>query len=225
MRVIQTSLLVLLVASLLMVGILCLGDHSPLSMTGGTRFVVEAAIPLGIYSLAVLTAPRLVPSRRVYRAGFVFGLISGALQIIHMSLEVSGQHVGERAGVTLMFMMGSFALWCVVAVRIRLSGGSKSDAIAAAVLSAITTMVVAVTFGIFLAVTGYPDPRYVSTWPEFIQSGWSDVRAFAIADTFEAAASHLIVAPIIGVLVGGLGLLIALILQKTRIFVTNDTDA
>ena len=208
-----------------MVGILCVGEHSPLAMRGGTRLAAEAGISLGIYSLAILTAHRLVRSRRAYMPGFVLGIICGALQILHISLETFGNHFGERAGVTLLFMGISFVLWCVAAARVRLLGGSISDALSAALLSAITTMVVAVTFGISLSIAGYPDPRYVSAWPEFIQSGWSDVRAFAIANTFEAAASHFVVGPIIGIMVGGLGLLIALILQKTCMSPSNDKNA
>ncbi len=38
---------------------------------------------------------------------------------------------------------------------------------------------------------------------DFFRSGWTDLRAFVIADLFQAGAWHLIVGPVIGSIVGG----------------------
>ena len=62
----------------------------------------------------------------------------------------------------------------------------------------------------------YPDETYVRTWPEFIQSGWSDARAFAIANSFDAVLSHFVAAPVIGSLLGGIGAWLAYMLRRSR---------
>jgi hypothetical protein len=45
----------------------------------------------------------------------------------------------------------------------------------------------------------------ISEWAEFKRSGWNDVRAFSIANTMDAASSHLFIGPIIASVFGGLG--------------------
>jgi hypothetical protein len=41
--------------------------------------------------------------------------------------------------------------------------------------------------------------------PDLIRSGWTDLRAFTIADLFEAVVKVLLVGPIMGAVFGGLG--------------------
>ena len=54
-----------------------------------------------------------------------------------------------------------------------------------------------------------PDPAYVATWGEFKRSGWTDARAFGLANTLDSAFTHLVIAPIVALVVGGLGSLLA----------------
>jgi hypothetical protein len=41
--------------------------------------------------------------------------------------------------------------------------------------------------------------------PDYVRSGWTDVRAFAIANTFDAGFTHLVEAPVIAATLGALG--------------------
>jgi hypothetical protein len=225
MRFAQHFLLVLIAGSLMMAAILCLGDHSPLAMKGGARFICEAAVSFVTYGFAVLTVHRFVHSRRAYVVGFLAGIVCAGLQVVHMSMEVFGTHLGERTGITLLFMGLSFAIWCSAAVRLIRYGSKTGEALFAAIFSAVTTMVVAVAYGILLSAAGYPDTKYVSTWPEFAGSGWSDARSFAIANSLEAAASHFLAAPIIGLLVGGIGIVIALGFRRAGVFTKDGKSA
>lgn len=45
--------------------------------------------------------------------------------------------------------------------------------------------------------------------PDLIRSGWTDLRAFTIADSFEAVVKVLVVGPVVGAIFGGIGGLIA----------------
>jgi len=40
--------------------------------------------------------------------------------------------------------------------------------------------------------------------PDFLRSGWTDLRAFAIADIFEAGSWHLVIGPAVALLLGGI---------------------
>ena len=48
-----------------------------------------------------------------------------------------------------------------------------------------------------------PEPAYVSTWGEFMRSGWTDARAFGVANTLDAGFTHLVIAPVVALLFGG----------------------
>ena len=49
-----------------------------------------------------------------------------------------------------------------------------------------------------------------------IRSGWTDLRAFTIADLFGAVVKVLIVGPILGAILGGLGGILARIFGTKR---------
>jgi hypothetical protein len=50
--------------------------------------------------------------------------------------------------------------------------------------------------------------------PDYLRSGWTDVRAFAIANTFDAGFTHLVEAPVIAAVLGALGGGIALLTMR-----------
>lgn len=71
-------------------------------------------------------------------------------------------------------------------------------------------MLIAVTGGFVVEFfVSPPEPAYVATWAEFKRSGWTDARAFALANTLESAFIHLVVAPFVALFTGGLGCLLA----------------
>jgi hypothetical protein len=136
------------------------------------------------------------------------GLAGGVMMIGHMTLENFGSRVGEDWRLTIAVMFATFALW--------FSSGwwtaRKYDTILAGTVAgcwaAIVSVMLAVTFGFVGMYFDVPSAEYVATWPEFIQSGWSDPHAFAIANTLDAATSHIVTALLLGTLLGGAGGLI-----------------
>ena len=202
-------LLGLLAISVALVVILSAGVHSPLSTPGGGRFIAEAAAPLLIYMLVVVLAQRIAGSAAAYRVGVITGALGAGVQIIHMSLEAFGSHVGDASSVTFVFMGMAFGIWGWAGFWISRLTGKASQAVRGAGLSAGISMTIVVAYGILLAAAGYPDANYVATWPEFKQSSWNDVRSFAIANCFDAVFTHLVTAPVLGMMLGGLGHLVA----------------
>ena len=71
--------------------------------------------------------------------------------------------------------------------------------------AAIVCMLILVAVGLTLTFVPVPSASYVSTWSEFRESGWKDATAFGIANTFDAAYSHLLVGPIVGAITGAIG--------------------
>jgi hypothetical protein len=59
-----------------------------------------------------------------------------------------------------------------------------------------------------------PAPAYVATWQEFGRSGWSDPRAFAVANTVDSGFTHLLLAPIVAALLSLGGAWIVLKIRK-----------
>jgi hypothetical protein len=60
-----------------------------------------------------------------------------------------------------------------------------------------------------------PDPATISTWAEYRRSGWTDAYAFGLANTLDSAFTHLIIAPIVAMVFGGIGSLLAGFLRPT----------
>jgi hypothetical protein len=67
------------------------------------------------------------------------------------------------------------------------------------------SVLAAVTFGFVLMFFEVPSLDYVATWAEFKQSGWSDVHAFAIANSLEAGFTHLLAGLVLGTIFGAIG--------------------
>lgn len=201
MKTIKRTLLGLLGVSLALVALLSAGDHSPRLMTGGGRFIGEAVGALLVSMVAIQFSDWAIP-RTSYMPGALAGAIGGAIQMVHMSLEAFGAHVGDRTDVTLGFMGVTLAIWLTAGIRAGVVAHAFKAAVVVAAWSAICSMIVAVTYGVLLAGCGYPDASYVATWPEYTGSGWSDARAFSIASSFEAVLSHLFDGPVLGVALG-----------------------
>lgn len=209
MTAIKSAALGFLTVSIILVATLSLGAHSPRLMNGGGRFIAEAAVSLLAYVVFALFADRAIASRGAYRVATFIGALAGCVQVAHMSLESFGAHVGDRADITLLFMGTAFLLWLSAAIVVGLRDRKIGQAVLAGGWSAMCTMILAVTYGLILTAAGYPEPSYVATWPEFTRSGWPDPQTFSIANTFDAVLSHFLIAPVVGIVLGTLGGLIA----------------
>lgn len=202
MRAIKLVFLGLLLASLALVAVLAAGSHASGSANRGPWHAAGAAGPLLLYLAAVALSNRAIPSQPSYLAGAFAGGAAGCIQLVHMSLEAFGSHLGDRPPITLAFMGAAFAVWLVAGIRAGLLHRQFRASVVVSVWSAACTMMVAVTYGLVLSACGFPDPAYVATWPEFPQSGWSDAASFAVANSFDAVFSNLLAGPLIGLLIG-----------------------
>lgn len=133
------------------------------------------------------------------------GAAGGLLMIVHMALENFGARVGEDWRITVAVMVGTFALWFSSG---WLTGRNRSNLVSGVVAgcwTALVSVILAVTFGLIGMYFDVPSSAYVATWPEYVQSGASDPQAFAIANTLDAATSHLVAALLLGSILGGAG--------------------
>jgi hypothetical protein len=71
-------------------------------------------------------------------------------------------------------------------------------------------MLVAMTYGFSQLFWGLPrlERRNVGS-PDFLRSGWTDLHTFTIADIFQAGFKILLIGPVAGAILGGLGAIIA----------------
>ena len=60
-----------------------------------------------------------------------------------------------------------------------------------------------------------PDPATVSMWAEYRRSGWTDAHAFGLANTLDSACTHLVIAPIVAMVFGSIGSLLAGFVRPT----------
>jgi FtsH-binding integral membrane protein len=217
---IRLALLLGIAISVAMMSAKVLSYRSMLSMPSGSAYVFETLGLLMLYAFIVawLTGNRGYLSGNALFISTIFGVIGSVVQIVHLSQEEFkdlGPVWDGVSGFGLLFV--TFALWGIAAYRtVRRMGSLRSGAVAGA-WSAIVTMSILILFG--FAVEFYwavPKPEYVVTWGEFKRSGWTDVHAFTIANTLDAAQSHLVIGPVIGAIVGGLAGLITRLQSREK---------
>lgn len=108
--------------------------------------------------------------------------------------------------VTLAFMLSTFLLWGYAGYGARREGMDFVSTCLVAVWSALISMTIAVTAGTLLEYYVAPIPlEEMRNWPEFLRSGSTDLRAFAIANTLEEASTHLAVGPMVAAIFGSVG--------------------
>ncbi len=205
---IRLTLLACIAAALLIMSSKVWSYRPLLAIPDGRASVIETAGLLFLYALFVIWATRSNgPLRRAaLLAGTPLGVIGGAIQIAHLTQEhfMDLGAVGNGiSGFGLLFC--TFVLWGTAGYRTARSTGVVRSSAIAGLWSALVTMSIVVLSGFLLEFyLATPKPEYVVTWGEFKRSGWTDVRAFTIANTLDAAQSHLIIGPILGAIFGGL---------------------
>jgi hypothetical protein len=182
------------------------------SQPGAHNFVLEPVLALLAYAVAIVLISRTRGPHwdSILRAAILFGGFSGIVEVINIGIENSAASASQGPVVPVGFMVITFALWGIAGFRTARSLSSTRSGLLAAVSSACICMLIAVATGFvvqFLLVP--PEPSYVSTWAEFKRSGWTDARAFGVANTLDSGFTHLIVAPIVALLIGGLASFVA----------------
>jgi hypothetical protein len=182
------------------------------SQHGAHILVLEPVSALLAYAVAVVfIARRHGPYwDSILRAAMVFGGLTGTIEVINVGIENGIPFVVRGPVVTIGFMLATFTVWGIAGFRTARSLRSTRAGLLASVFSAGICMLIAVAAGFIVQfLLAPPEPAYVSTWAEFQRSGWTDARAFGVANTLDSAFTHLVIAPIVALFVGGLASLVA----------------
>lgn len=205
---IRLALLTGLGASLLMMAAKVWRYRPLLAMPGGWTFVIETAGLLVLYALLVAWATKSDGplSNDVLLSCTLMGVIGGVIQIAHLTQEEFADLGPVWNGVSAFgLLFCTFVVWGIAGYRASRRTGSLRSGALAGVWSAAVTMSMLILFGFVVEFyLAMPKPEYVATWGEFQRSGWTDIHAFTIANTLDAAQSHLIIGPIVGGIFGGL---------------------
>jgi hypothetical protein len=206
------ALLALIAMNIAMVAVAVAQSPAFFSQRGARAFVLEPICALLAYAVAAVLIARLHGPHwdPILKAAIVFGILTGSLEAINVGIENGGPSAARGPILPIGFMFITFALWGTAGFRTARLLRSTRAGFLAAVLSAALCMLIAVAAGFivqFFLVP--PEPAYVATWAEFKRSGWTDASAFAVANTLDSAFTHLVIAPIVALLFGGISSLLA----------------
>ncbi len=181
------------------------------SMPGAASYLIAPVVALAVYAAAIgalpLLAARVPGASTALRVGTFVGLVGGAIDMTNVTLEsllsLPQAVVTVTTGVAMLGLFLSFGVAGFLGGR---RAGSFGLGLGAAVWSAVVAMLVAVTFGFVLINVALPKLAHDEIGdPDYARSGWMDVRAFAVANTFDAGFTHLVEAPIIATVLGAAG--------------------
>ena len=206
-RVIRAGFLALIAVSLVMIGIRVALYPPVLTQPGGTLSALAPAGALFAYAFLggwIAAKPR--PGQAtVLRTATAFGLVSGAVSVAHIAQETYVNLPPQQlAIVTWAFILTMFAPWALAGFVAARRAGRVALGLLAGLWSSMVCMVLTVTFGFGQLLTSLDRlQRQDVGSPDFLRSGWSDLRAFAIADIFEAGFWHLLIGPAVALLLAG----------------------
>jgi len=199
------AMLALIVANLTMIAV-AVAQYPPFFYQPGARiFVLESASVLVAYAVAALWIGRSKSASwdAILRVATLFGILGGIVETLNIALENVIPAVPTPA-LPIAFMLVIFTSWGVAGFRAARSLNSVRGGVLTAVSSAAICMLLAVAAGFVLQFfVARPEPAYISTWAEFKRSGWTDARAFGLANTLDSAFTHLLVAPGVALVFGG----------------------
>jgi hypothetical protein len=170
-------------------------------------YLLELCVVLFLYVVATVFLFRVRGGvwNTILANASVFGVITGILETVNIGIENSGIAAAHVPAFPIGFMVTVFSLWGIAGARTVRAGNSIRAGIASAVLSAGICMLIAVAGGFLELLVAPPDPAGVSTWAEYRRSGWTDPRAFGVANTLDSGFTHLVIAPIVAAVFGGIG--------------------
>ncbi len=182
------------------------------------RFFIEPAAFLCAYAVALLILIDSRPNPGALRIASICGLLTGALEVLNVALENLAPSLWHGAAISITFMLLPFLLWTIAAAVGARRTGTWRNGLLAAVLSAALCMLLSVAAGFVLELfLAPPSAAAVAAWPEFLRSRWSDPRAFAMANTFDSAFTHLLFAPIVAAIFGSIASAVTLVAHRRSI--------
>lgn len=180
--------------------------YSPFwSQPGALTYLLEPVVLLLVYAVITVwvTAATTLDRSRAFFYGSVIGLVTGALWIINLALETFVDLSALGLLATAPFLLGGFVFWSAAGYRVAQRTGSVSSGVLAAVWSAMICVLLTIAFGLLLTYTSLSQLEHqLVADPDFLRSHWLDLRAFAIANAFDSAFSHLLGGLLIGTIVG-----------------------
>src|SRR5690349_8985165 len=191
-----------------------------LDQHGSAVYLAEPIVLLAVYAAAVIVVGRFLPGdrRRVLRVAGTVGLLLGVLELVNISVETFAGLAGSaNLATTAPLILGPFLVWSVVAGWAARATRSAGLGLLAAVWCAMVTMVIGVTYGFVLALaTPGTLAHNLAGDPDYRRSGWTDVKAFVLANTFDNGFTHLLGGLIVASVVGLIGSLIGTRLRHPR---------
>ena len=181
-----------------------------LTVPDGWLFVLAPVTLLVIYAgivLALPTVARVTSSANALLLGTRMGLLVAAVEALNIGLEsLVALPQTTSTIVTGILMFTTFALWGITGFLAAYISRSVGAGTLAAIWCSMVTMMLAVTFGYALLVIAWPQLAvFEATDPDFLRSRWSDLHSFTIANTLSNGALHLLEAPFVALIVGGIG--------------------
>lgn len=184
-----------------------------LGMAGGPAAVLQPVVLLLLcVPLVIWATAGSSPTRQAaLQTGTTVGLACGILEIVHIAVEgFGGLEAHAETVATGVFTLGLLLFWGSAgffAVRHR---GACGRGWLAGGWSGVVGMLMVVTCGFSQLYWALPRLEHKNIGsPDLIRSGWTDLRAFTIADLFEAGFKVLLLGPVVGAALGGIGGLVA----------------
>jgi hypothetical protein len=181
------------------------------SQAGAWMYVCEPVAALLVFSGLVVWVSEMrgIWWQTVLRIAAAFGIAAAAIDLLGLIIE-DGIVVHVHGPATqIAVMLTQFTLWGAAGWRAARALNSMRAGLVAAVLSGGVCMTIAVTAALIVQLfLVRPSIADVATWGEFTRSGWTNPRAFAIANTLDSGFTHFVVAPVISTIVGGIGALV-----------------
>lgn len=190
------------------------------SQAGAWVYVCEPVAMLLVYSGLVVwgSEKRGEWWDTVLQIAVLFGMGAAAVDFVGLIVE-NGMVVHVRGpAVQIATMLTLFALWGVAAWRAARLLGSIRAGLVTAVVSAGVCMMVAVMAALIMQLFFvHPSVAEVAAWSEFKRSGWTNPRAFAIANTLDSGFMHFVVAPVVACITGGIGAVLGSVLPHRTV--------
>lgn len=190
-----------------------LHDRPFLSQPGALAFPVRL-ITIAIVYAALLGWIFLAPwFSRQRSSAWSFGLLGAGLEMISIVVENVWTAGAVSKGLTAFCLLAMFAIWGIAGFRVSRAARAIAPGTTTSIVTAMVCMTLSVPVGMFVEFYALSaDPAYVRQWAEFKRSGWTDPGLFAVANTFDSAFTHFLLAPIVGSVLGTIGAVIGLVL-------------
>ena len=176
---------------------------------GGAAGIVVPVAVLAVYGLVAWRIGRFSEGEApiALRQGRDVGLLLGVVMAAHLTIE---NFVDLAAPWNAVLSLGLFPVLFFAFGYAGFRGAARTGqwrwGVAASVWSAMLCMVLICVYGFAVNYLFMPRMEHIlQNSPEFTRSGMHDLKAFTVANCLESCASHLIIAPLLAVIFGGVG--------------------